>query len=1624
MEKKSTGGISKSLLKSLNRTYVGEYVKDENRTVELLAIFLQGEYDKINQIINSNQVLNFKDSKGNTLIHCIIKNESPNLTPEIKLEIIKELVVRNISLNSMNELNQNALHLACMNGYGYINIINYLIEQNCNSTLIDNNGNAPVHYIINKFIIDCKQNDFYNESNLEKKSINTEKFKQMNLIVQTSTLNTITQILTQTEKTTMGTSMRMGMGTGTGTGTGTGMGTGMGMGMGMGTISTDSTIIPESKNILNNIPKIIEKLKIYYIKNIDEFVDKKKKEIETIFFNFESKNLKESEENKIEDVKSLIFKSKTELETIFNININDTVYNYDDFYNDILIKNQQNKDTTKKKILNNIEKISQELTNIMINIDSIEKIYYKTLFKWGAGIFYMKELFEKSNNGCKILYFDKKSNEIEESAKIFGNTNNSDNSDYFNNIYDKLFYDNDQYKTRYFNYFTLGTFLNILNIKNIEHEYLLTENKNFINDKFNRTKGIPYYVDDNDQYIFIPLLLIKPDKENNLNEADIKSIKKNLKNFNNSTNFLNEKIIFNTDQKIFKYTPIHNICTIITENIYNIINHIKNLLNFEEYLIKFNLFSNKFINENIISNINNLILLANFIKQIDIEEISNNVDDIKNKFSNIKLTQQFNFIDNINVLIDQTVPSVEFYDNFNNDKYIEQINQSYKTFSNIFTIISETTELINKYQSYKQFDNLINNCMGKSKNSITDTYSDNFKFDYNKNFPDSFDLYKLQYFTINDDPMYNNIYDQSINFDEYIKPKFDNIVKIIPYYNNYDTNIFYTSIDTIPYTQIDFIDDPDNTPNTKSELTYKDYDLNLILKKDEYKRGYNLLSEESEILDLLTDPDTGKTPYINTNEYEFNTNKNVIFDKQDDITLDIDNIDTSIILLNLNQILNLFLYLIYEKVITNNELKKIIINPDEEQILTANSVNYSFTLNLKDFDFKNLQSKNIMDTFNYIGENDALLDKYWVEYLKLFFKMRIDYKLNSEIFQIIDTIFEHFKKSKTIPSSKILSSSSSSSTLIDLEQQFKNFNSIINSGTTNISKLIQNYSNIILTQAQIINFIPNPIQFQYNKSKNKKIISNKNISKCINESEIDNLMKINFNYRILDLNGNTIINRLIDQFNVYGIEKVLEKSSILKTYKNSKGQLPLDYLYQLITNITYEYSESVFNSRIQNYSNTLKNMINEDKNFNSISLDNSEDMMTNIIKNTFYIFNEIMWLKLYDYKNEWVQSDKMNLMKIFNIKTESLLINTFTKTDNDEIILTTTSILTSKISTFKTSLTTEIDNIKLNIDELMREQCNNKSNGTKSLINIDNKIKELKNEQKKKESELTIFESIDNGDHGDKNKNITTYKNNLCKQIQIKTTIDKYTLINNTMIDLQKYNDLITELSNLYYKVIKLLNNNVTISNPSISNFLLLIINNKFDKTNSETECEYVKKYYSNIFDNIFSNYYDLDRYEDSEYNDLNYQIINLIKTNIIKVINIEIINLILTYIAQTYSKLNNTSIDSTITELFKKDNSIIESITIFLYTSMITKLDIKNPDKTSYQEIDILKKNIIDGIYYFFKLKENPEDTNELEKILNFNMFICDNTCYNCYEEINKILMDMKKISIYTKMINLLKIN
>ena len=137
---------------------------------------------------------------------------------------------------------------------------------------------------------------------------------------------------------------------------------------------------------------------------------------------------------------------------------------------------------------------------------------------------------------------------------------------------------------------------------------------------------------------------------------------------------------------------------------------------------------------------------------------------------------------------------------------------------------------------------------------------------------------------------------------------------------------------------------------------------------------------------------------------------------------------------------------------------------------------------------------------------------------------------------------------------------------------------------------------------------------------------------------------------------------------------------------------------------------------------------------------------------------------------------------------------------------------------------------------------------------------------------------IDSVDITSKLNNIFTYLNSI-------------TLIENMNIDWNKYDSLLKEkLWNYYLPIIKMCNEKNKEENLKkyVSYYNFALLNIDYDKLSSD-EITILENYYTKVVNNIYGDFYDLEKYEDSEFNYVNNTILNIIYLNVVGVIAIEI---------------------------------------------------------------------------------------------------------------------------------------
>ncbi len=1000
---------------------------------------------------------------------------------------------------------------------------------------------------------------------------------------------------------------------------------------------------------------------------------------------------------------------------------------------------------------------------------------------------------------------------------------------------------------------------------------------------------------------------------------------------------------------------------------------------------------------------------------LDINDISyNNILDIYNKYELIIC-----IINNLTLI----------YKNLNKiqqDKDIEKLKQTFSEIKQIFIIKNKTTlEQKDYMEEYDQRLRLLKFYIDQMENLLEDYDVTRLKRDingiysnlkdlipkYNKIINLINELYSIKYFEEFKKYYYDNsgnqvmknqmIYNQFNILDHNLFP--DNIDNYIRNYIDENENIIlekikelYLYCDTFNYNKIYNLD---NTGNQNKKLKYKklriDVSANnsIVLKKenkdslavdDKFNTGFYTDDTEIDTLGVQTLPENklyedkfaGSIDKTRRKSSYYLTGFN-----------DLDNIEEIPIvsIFNYKELLYIIMYKISIELIKECNKKSILSNVLNKFLDLTGSKKKLVSKESKE------NKKIIKNLIKIIDDNDKIGDNIIITHLN----------------NLMNIIIEHQFTLNSIKISKILMS----------DELFKKFSIndydlfINESFNEDILTRIKNLSNsnvgtFILGDYQNINFIDD------------KTISNKLIQNvCINSNNIDIIKKFHFNLRIEDKNGNTIIHRLIDQFNYYAIEKLLLIDKDAVTYKNHANQDAKEYLINLINIISKDYSKNEIINRLDNYAFILENEI-KTQGFTNIEINNQPKYIQVILYNCINQFNDFMWLCLYEFKNNITLSTITELKNIIlkqntkNNLIEDLIMNNLTSYSNSKILLKNMFIadkINDKISQMYNQNNCEICDLKKSIVEFQNLLAvKNKKQNIINDTEINEKIKNINAEISKKEIE---------------NQNINIVLNRIrdvdTKCCNLFTTISNYKLIENLKLNFDKFSRLSKELCEDYFKILNLIYTLTKDKDDNIymCNFNYKLINIKLDTLNSNEFLNY-ENYFANFINTIFEDYNDLEKYEDFEINYVNYTILNIIKINLVNTISCEIYNYIIKYFTDKY--VNDDNIYTK--EMYDNNKKeILKNIKDFINNKIYDKLNLKNPDK-EYKNEDDLKNLIKQDLYISIIQNRNDDDDKEIDNILKFYSFISENIAYHYYEEIVRYLNDLRKIILLLKIYNIIK--
>lgn len=1518
--------------KNITKNYISELKIDNDSIDTIYSEFVTGEYSDIMKIISSNQILNFRNVKGETLIHAILKNPSSSLTEQNILDIIQMLVHKNVSINAMNEYNQTPVHLAAKSGY--YDVIDYLITMKADFNKIDNYGNAPIHYLIDNFIQDCKEDEYYKISNKKmKKTSGVEKYEQMTEKFIVLALVEELEVSANKDKIT---------------------------------------------HLLRKIKQIVQYYKFYKVEDINKIVNSKNLEIDNLY-----KSPNTAEKKSL--IQKILFSSVSEFNSIYkDLNFENKILdnNINDLINSETI-NEINKNITDDKLAI-MESFKKELNKTINFTDEVQKKIEelkKTIFslhKLMYVCFYINQTLKDLNLDNKTL-----KTSINLTSEILSN-----------------FYTRDQMV-----FFDFEKMIEQYNLIEKEQEFItsnqeeLYQNTQFIRDdpRFRRPTPEVHKIHLTIDYVpasAIPTTQLLP----HFNYTTIL----------NTSEVINYYLII-TKTKNYSGNKILNGTNCILVVLLNIITYLDKYLTIIKEtdfnsVENYSLYYLNYFTEIIINTSNNLSVFNNLYSKLNVQNIVKLTNQLINVMPRENMYglllgqiawfgESFVYdlrngkdVDTLNEMINGDISvSLSNFEKLTTDSLINKyLNDIYMSFLKLQNDANNLVEFTNKYYVNKYMQSLISMIkLNPLDNSIT---LNNFfinKFYSNKRiFPPDLNSYKNKYFQENAFTLVS------------LEPiKKDLLKKYYDYDFNqlFDTTDYFTSSKGFYHNKITVKTIIHNGLNKYFFDTKPNY-YRVRFAKNKYVTGYNrifykavnpiildttIFSNNTPFSTLIESTDNNaKWLQVNTDEYN-------IYDQPIPI----------ITFGSINQIFKLLGYKISELLDRANY--KNIIDVTKNYLLNEGISEKKLNL--------------LMNSLDYLlkPENEELLKKVVIEKIILFINSYIKIQVNEEINGLLVNI-------KNLMISNPLRKLEDDVIIQDVKNEY----------STELKKYtMQNMIPELLkrmnvgTWTALTQALVSTDDTLLKKSNQRKLLLNK----CATPNKIDMLgtkLRGKINLRILDRNGNTILNRLIDQYNYYGIIQVLKLDPELYTWENNRGQNSIEYLYTLLNSIDSKYGNKLMNTRILSYESDLQVWIKA-QNFSEIELDESKHMIYNIIFNSLFLFNDCLWLLLLQAPNGWKFEDKIKLKNLikkykkYELK-EKLLIKSLTDADKTYMkSIYSVGSLNSKILQIINDLKKEITDLT-NTNSQLEQEKNTLEVVAKTEVNpmLDSMINKNNLAIKQKQGEINKLNSA------------------LIKESSQNLVIDKLfnkitdaKLIKSMCIDWDNYNKLIRDdLWNFYLPLIEIQNkknNSPTEKYMSVYNYGLL--NLPYKLLNLE-EIKLLSDYNNLIINNIYADYYDLEKYEDIEFNYINDYILNIIYLNVVNVISIEMYNGIIEFLANKYS--SNARIKEIIENIKNPDViPMYDTMVELLKNAVWDKLKLKNPElEKNYQDVSFYIMELKSKIKIIFTLLENPEDNEFLDKIINFYKGICENVSYNVYQEIINLLNDLKRRSLLFEILNLIK--
>jgi hypothetical protein len=1008
--------------------------------------------------------------------------------------------------------------------------------------------------------------------------------------------------------------------------------------------------------IVSNEKKNFDIVKYVFYKFIEKYTNANG--IQNIYNFTDNKYIK-----KILTIDNVNYNSDEITEQIINNNQYKNNYQNDYIQNVIKVKIKE-LEINVNKLKPDIGQIIDFYNKIILNINKTITNYFQKIFGILANNKFIKDInkfivVEIINNNetyddKKILFFDvldDMQNWIEPimdynifEDKIKKKANNFCND---NKINKKKYIEIVENVEKYINLFPLSKEekISIIDLYVKTNEIIKGEDCNFIKEEINKIlDNIKIIISNN---ITEKLNIIKPILKN-IFEMYFDIIKIKKENLNNFIKHNNELIKLISDT----ITNIDNIKTINDDITKNIDKYINNKL-MENNINEYNNYTNNLIKEDIKQHI------VSYNEYIN--KINDNCNILNEKIKLNVLNDEYNnIINNIN----------NIYNNFKNKEYINEIFEKAELNNikfyqqNIDDIKFDEIEKLNNYKY--DIDDINENTLiynlnlnSSDKNNYLSFHLVKFleknNLQYNlKDLNEIIKLLDIQRYTIpnyfkqndNNDNIDNiEINDNILNISsDFADNKIYYYKKINDFINNKDDNKFTKNIKYLMdilyfsnYLQNLFI--KNMTENIQIFSLINNFNLNFIETQKSLHKYYQENSEELTIINkdgIKKYYDFIFTTYVNISNIVEINNKQVALNS---LKNNKNNTYT-------NRVINNVIKIPFEMFIKTKpeEIQNLFIlyyYTNNFNILYCNTpnilnINVEDKYKINDFDKIKTNAKYnkgyILDNNNYKQENNFIYNDKWKNNI---YKNNIDYNINTQTYNLsikdtpddkIEPIVNYYINYAIQMYSNKIIDSIKNNIEIEMDLLKSNASEILN---TYIESLINNECYNLLffidDQEKVSNTIDYLKQLENDINRNKiknstdKIKSNEIIklesNKCITKKIIDKFNKINFNYGIIDKNGNTILTRLIEQYNINAIGKINDnRIKFIIGIKNNQGYDGFEYLNNKIHVLTGY--DDVIKNKLNDYAYILIELLKQN-NLDILNELNDTNFINELYKNGY-----------------------------------------------------------------------------------------------------------------------------------------------------------------------------------------------------------------------------------------------------------------------------------------------------------------------------------------------------------------------------------------------------------------------